>query len=203
MTTLTDTLFSFYAYTQADIDDLAKRLEERRRATWINTLTELARKHGCGQLPGTPKGEFARHLKRLSVEDAQHIANTYNRELLNQVNRIFKSNPRANRNTYAKQLGAWIARRDAYKTYQIGLQTDSTARQYAQAEFYRHNPKIAPKFRYSPIPPVSKECIKRTRKGAVSLKYVLSHPTPAHINCPHTWLPQSPKQADCELLWLG
>jgi len=203
MSELTDLITLLYSYQQDDIDDMVAKLTERRRATWINTLTELAGKHGCNRPAGTPKGADAKYLKDISIEDAKSIANTYNEQLRNQVERLYKANNKGNRNYYYKQLSAWLKKRAAWKDYQIALQTDSTARQYATEMFYKNNPDIVPKFRYSPIPPVSKECIKRTAKGVVTLAYVQSHKTPAHPFCPHQWLPLRPQQAVCELLWVS
>lgn len=202
MTPLTDTIFNAYAYDQSDIDKLAAKLTEQRRAAWLNSLADMARLHGCSQFPKPPKGADAKKLKTDSIKDAESIANTYNRELRNQIERIYKDNPRANRNTYARRLATWNARRDAYKVYQISLNTDSTARQYAQSRFYSMNP-LEPRFVYSSIPPVSNECIRRTAAGVVTLAYVQSHPVPSHVNCPHQWRNVAPQRADCANLWLG
>ncbi len=203
MSDLTDIITLLYSYQQEDIDHLKRQLTERYKATWINTLADLGTKHGCNKPPGTPKGQDAKYLSEQASVDVRSIANTYARELNNFINRVFKENPRANRNTYYKRIDEWVAKRDQYKTWQIGLMTDSNARQYAQLRFYAENPQIAPKFRYSAIPPVSKECNKRTAKGLVTLAYVRKHPTPAHINCPHTWIEQRPVNIGCDGLWLG
>jgi hypothetical protein len=203
MSQLTDVIALLYAYQQDDIDHLKREITERYKATWLNTLAGLAQKHGCNNYPTAPRGADAKHLNSEAERDAASIAQTYARELDNFIKRLYRENPRGNRNYYYSRVDKWLVKRDTYKAWQIGLMTDSNARQYAQLRFYAENPQIAPKFRYSSIPPVSKECIKRTRKGLVTLAYVKSHLTPAHYNCPHTWVEQSPKFVGCEGLWLG
>jgi hypothetical protein len=202
MTKLTDAILAAYAQDGDDTTKLTKRLTERRRATWINTLAELASKHGCNKNPGTPKGADARKLAADSKRDAESVINTFNTNLQNEIKRLVKANPKGNRAYYASNISKWVRRRAVWKNYQIALMADTTARQYATERFYTMN-KFEQRFVYSSIPPVSKECIKRSRKGIVNFKYVQTHPVPSHVNCPHTWIPVSPQRADCEILWVG
>jgi hypothetical protein len=203
MSKLTDTILLLYEYHEDDITKLAKRLTERRRATWINTLSELARIHGCNQLAATPKGEDAKELARLSREDAQSIANTFNRDVRRQIERIYTENPRANRSLYFKRLEAWAKKRDTWKVYQIGLNTDGTARHYALTRFYQQNPQLSRNFVASGVPPTCKLCIKIFAAGVVDLEYTIRNPLPRHIGCPHVYRNAAPMLAQCGSLWLG
>lgn len=203
MTALTDTITSLYSYDQSDIDKLAGKLTERRRASWINSLSDLASQHGCSQLAATPKGTDARRLADDSRADAESIANTYNRELANQVRRINTANPRAQRSVYVRQLDAWAKRRDAHKTLTIALNTDGTARQYARDRFYTENNNLSKWFTASGPPPTCRLCIAIFAAGIVSFAYTQRNPFPRHINCPHLYTSVAPTRAVCEALWLG
>lgn len=203
MSRLADLITSLYSYDQDDIDKLAGKLTERRRASWINSLSDLAATHGCSQLAGTPKGTDARKLADDSRADAESIASTYNRELRNQVNRIFAANPRAQRSVYIKQLDAWAKRRDAHKTLTIALNTDGTARQFARERFYQMNVDLSKWFTASGPPPTCRLCIAIFAAGIVSFAYTQAHPFPRHQNCPHLYRAVAPTRAECGRLWLG
>lgn len=203
MSRLTDTLALLYQYQDADIQKLTARITERRKATWINTLTELTQRHGCKQLPGTPKGADAKELARMSKEDAESIARTFNRDVRRQIERIFKENPRANRNVYYKQLEAWAKARDSWKTQQIGLNVDSTARQFAQNRFYDENSIADSKYIFTGPPPTCKRCVKLFAAGAVDKSFVRNHQAPVHLGCPHLWRNLSIRKMPCDTLWIG
>jgi hypothetical protein len=203
MTRLTDTIYLLYSQQTADTDKLTRVITERRKAAWINELTTLAKRHGCSRYAGTPKGEDARELTRTSQTDADGISRTYNRELRNQIERIYRENPRANRNAYYKALEAWAKQRDSWKTLQIALHTDSTARQFAHTRFYQQNPAIAQRFAAAGPPAVCRICLKIFADGVVDFMYTQKHPFPAHINCPHSYKAIAPVRAACDALWLG
>ena len=203
MSQLTDVLSLLYRYDEDDIAKLAKRLTERRRATWINTLSDLASKHGCTRLAGTPKGQDARKLADDSLKDAQSVARTYNRELASEIARLQRANPRGNRQYYISNLSKWQARRDSHKIYAIGLNTDASAREYAFQRFYAKNAQIARRFVASGPPAVCRICLNIFAAGVVDLQYTRVHPLPAHYLCPHTYSAVAPAKADCATLWLG
>lgn len=203
MSNLTDLITLLYSYQDDDRDKLAKQLTEQRKGSYINALADLASQYGCNQDVPTPKGKDAKKLTEDSKTDAQSIANTFNRELGNVVQRLYDANPRGNRNYYSHNLNEWAKQRDTWKSFQIGLYTDTTAQQYAQLRFYEMNRDIDPTFYYAPIPPVSDECIARTAAGIVDLAYVQAHETPAHVNCPHWWVALNPRKQDCKELWVG
>lgn len=203
MTKLTDAIFEAYNHDATDTAKIARQLNERRRAVWINELTDLARTHGCTRLAGTPKGADARKLKDDSQRDAESISNTYNRELRNQIERLYKANPRGNTRYYTSNLSKWQTKRDSWKSYQISLNTDSSARQYAQQRFYTMNANLAKRFVASGPPPVCKICIRIFAAGVVDFAYTQFAPLPAHISCPHLYKVVAPTKVSCDQLWLG
>jgi hypothetical protein len=203
MTRLTDAIIEAYSYDADDIKALAAKLTERRRAGWINELSALAQTHGCGQRAGTPKGADARELRQMSQTDAESIARTFNRDMTRTVERLNKSNPRGNRRYYTSNLDKWARARDSWKSLQIGLNTDSTVRQFAQQRFYEMNPQLAQRFAAFGVPPVCKICIRIFAAGVVDFSYTQRNPLPAHIFCPHLYQPVAPAKAECAKLWLG
>lgn len=203
MSRLTDTITFLYQYQDADIEALARQITERRKAAWINKLSELARVHGCNRLAGIPKGADARELERLSRQDAESIARTFNRDVRREVERIYAENPRANRQTYYARLEKWAKKRDAWKVYSISLNTDGTARQYAFERFYAQNPTLTRSFVAGGPPAVCDVCLNIFAMGIVDLAFVQANPLPAHINCPHYYVNAAATPARCETLWLG
>lgn len=203
MTALTDSIYNAYAKDADDVTKLAKLLTERRRAVWINTLSELARTHGCSQLAATPKGKYARKLADDSKLDAESIVNTFNTDLRREIEKLYKANPRGNRIYYSNNLIKWQKRRDTWKVYQIGLNTDSTTRYYAQQSFYSNNVELAKRFVAGGPPPVCKICIRIFAAGVVDFAYTQYQPLPAHIGCPHLFKVIAPTKISCEKLWLG
>lgn len=203
MTRLTDTIFLLYSHQDIDTARMTRVITERRKASWLNTLAGLAKTHGCSQFPKSVKGPDARELERQSKADAESITRTYNRELRNQIERIYKANPRSNRNAYYRQLEAWAKKRDAHKSLTIGLHTDSTARQFAQTRFYQMNPALARSFVAAGGTATCKICVRIFAAGVVDFAYTQVHPLPAHVQCPHFYKAIAPVKASCEALWLG
>jgi hypothetical protein len=203
MSILTDTITEAYAYAADDIATLTRRIAERRRAAFVNQLSDLARVHGCGQLARAPRGADNRELTQQSQVDAESIARTFNRDLARAIERLNKSNPRGNRRYYTSNLDKWSKARDVWKSLQIGLNTDSTARQLAHRRFYEMNAGLAQRFAAFGVPPVCKICIRIFAAGVVDFAYTQRNPLPAHIFCPHLYQPVAPAKAECAKLWLG
>lgn len=203
MSALTDAIYAAYAYDASDTEKLTRQLNERYRATWINGIQDLARMHGCNQYPPTPKGEDAKYLRSLAERDAESISNTFNRELRNQIERLYAANKKGNRTYYTSNLAKWQAKRDLWKVYQISLATDSNARQYAFTRFYAMNNQIARMFVASGPPAVCKICMRLFAAGLVDYEFTQRNGFPAHINCPHLWAAAAPVKVECAKLWVG
>lgn len=203
MTRLTDTIYLLYSHQDIDTARMTRVITERRKASWLNTLAGLAKTHGCSQFPKSVKGDDAKELARQSKADAESITRTYNRELRNQIERIYKANPRSNRNAYYRQLEAWAKKRDAHKSLTIALNTDSTARQFAQRRFYDENGRPDDKYVFTGPPPTCIKCVRLFAAGAVDKSFVRRNEAPVHVNCPHTWRNLSIRKIPCETIWLG
>lgn len=203
MSRLTDILLLLYRMDDSDTAKTARILNERMRATWINTISDLAKKHGCSQLGGTPKGADAAKFKADAQRDAESITQTFNRELENEIARIIKDNPKANRNTIAKRLATWKKKRDSHKIWSIGLNTDGNARQAAFTRFYQMNAQIRRQFVAAGPPAVCKICIRIFAAGIVDFEYTQAHPFPAHYNCPHFYRSVAPARVECDKLWVS
>lgn len=203
MTALTDAIYDAYAYDESDTAKFTRQLTERRRATWINTLSELASKHGCNRLAGTPKGADAKKLADDSKADAESITNTYNNDLRRAIEKLYEQNRRGNQQYYISNLKKWQTKRDTWKVYQIALATDTTTRQYAFSRFYAENSALNRSYVATGPPATCKICIKLFAAGVVSYEFTQMNPFPAHINCPHSWKSAAPIKAVCDSLWLG
>lgn len=194
-----------YSMQQDDINLLADRLLQQRATEWQQSISQELRRYGCSQTGQAPVGSDALELFRLSENDARSIAQTYNRELQNQVQRLYTANPRGNRNYYTSNLEKWAAKRDVYKGQQIALNTAATTRQFAQTRFRQMNGIEGGKYLFSGAPPVCAKCVSLKAKGLVTQEFVSRHPSPQHPNCPHEWVDARPRRTkiDCATAWAG
>jgi len=201
-TNLVSTITLLYSMQQDDINALADRLLQQRAVEWQRSIQQELARYGCNQSARAPVGGDALDLFRMSENDARSIAQTYNRELRNQVQRLFEANPKGNRNYYISRLEAWAKRRDAYKAQQIALNTAATTRQLAQSRFRQQN-NINSKFLFVGPPPVCITCTRLKAMGLVTQDVVNQYPSPQHLNCPHEWQDARPKGIDCATAWAG
>lgn len=193
-------LFSMQA---DDIQQLATRLQSQRIMEWKSAVSQELRRYGCTQTGQAPAGNDAQTISRLSLDDARSIAQTYNRELEHQVARLFRDNPRGNRNYYFKALEAWSAKRDLYKAQQIALNTAATTRQLAQERFRQMN-AIEGKYLFGGPPPVCIKCMRLMAMGLVTIDVVNKYGNSQHLNCPHEWKPARVRGGiDCATAWTG
>lgn len=201
---LVQTISLLYGMQEDDINALADRLLAQRAVEWQKSIQQELRRYGCDKPALAPVGADALELFRLSEQDARSIATTYNRELQNQVQRLYTGNPKGNRNYYFSQLEAWAARRDAYKGQQIALNTAATTRQYAQQRFRQEN-AIQGKYVFAGPPPVCEKCSRLKAMGAVTIEVVNRYGNAQHPNCPHEWTPIRGIKGgiDCETAWAG
>lgn len=205
MSKLTDIIALLYRMDEDDTRKTARQLNERYRASWVNTLSDLAKKHGCSRLGQVPKGDDAKKFREDARRDAESITRTFNTQLENEIKRIIKDVPKANRNTIIKRLEAWKKKRDAYKTLDIGINTDGAARQYAFTRFYQENSQIRRAFIAAGPPPTCAKCIRIFAAGIVDFEYTQQHPLGllCHYNCPHFYRSVAPQKVECSTLWLS
>jgi hypothetical protein len=203
MSRLTDILYLLYSMDESDTAKIAKQLNERMRASWVNHVSDLAKQHGCTQLGQTPKGADAAKFKADAKRDAESIVKTYNRELKAEIARIIIDAPKANRNTIIKRLEAWKRRRDGHKIWAIGLNTDSNARERAFQRFYQMNAQIRRQFVAAGPPAVCVICLRIFASGIVDFEFTQRRPLPAHYACPHFYRSVAPQKVDCAKLWVS
>lgn len=201
---LVRTLTLLYSMQDADTIELATRLEQQRGVEWTRAIQAELVRYGCTQSARPPAGNDAAELSRASLTDARSIANTYNRELQNQVQRLYAANPRGNRNYYFKALEAWSAKRQIFKGQQIALNTAATTRSLAQTRFRAMN-AIEGKYLFGGPAPVCIQCTRLKALGLVTIDIVQRYPTPIHLNCPHEWVQARGLRGgiDCATAWAG
>jgi hypothetical protein len=187
-----------------DVDSLTASILKQRNETWRATLTEDARAAGSGKAGIGPNGRDLSELSRLSRRDANSVANTFERELNNQIDRLYDANPTGNRAYYVRELTAWADQRANYKDRQIANMNRQTARSYAQERFDTMNRVGDALFLFAGPPPREPVCAGHFAAGLVDAQYVNANRTPIHINCPHAWeRQQSQIGVPLEEIWVG
>lgn len=204
MSRLTQTIALLYGMETDDINALADELLNARIRAWKQGLSELIRASGGRRAPREPSGRDLDELRRMSREDAQSIARTWNKDVEREIERLRQQNPRANRQYYYSNLERWAAQRATWKDAQIALNTEQTTRQYARQRFYEEN-RLKTKMRFvlAGAPPVCGDCSRLFARGVVTERYVRSHPTPRHPNCAHEWRPVNTPKIPSREMWVG
>ncbi len=170
-----------------DEQSLVTSILAQRSDTWRSTLTSEARAAGSSKTGIGPSGRDLSELSQQSRRDAESIVGTYDRELGNQIDRLYDANPTGDRAYYIGELDTWSAQRAAYKDRQIANMNRSTARTYAQERFNTENKSGEALYLFDGPPAREPVCEGLFRAGLVDRSFVERNPTPVHINCPHTW----------------
>jgi hypothetical protein len=187
-----------------DADSLTASILKQRSETWRATLTEDARAAGSGKTGQGPSGGDLSELSRLSRRDADSIANTFDRELNNQIDRLYDANPTGDRAYYVRELTNWAEQRADYKDRQIANMNRQTARSYAQERFEVMNKVGDALSLFVGPPPREPVCAGHFAAGLVDAQYVAANRTPIHIGCPHSWeRQQSVIGVPIEEIWVG
>lgn len=201
---LVRTIQLLYSLQDADTVDLAMRLQAQRKVEWVKAISAELQRYGCPANGQPPAGSDAQALSQLSLTDARSIANTYNRELGNQVQRLYAANPRGNRNYYFKALETWSAKRQIFKGQQIALNTHTSTGQLARQRFRQMNDIDTGKFIFAGPIPVCIKCVRLRAMGIVSIEIVNRYGDSQHVNCPHFWKPVRVRGVvDCKTVWRG
>jgi len=203
MSRLTETIALLYSMQDDDIRQLEQQLLDARKRAWSTALTDEARRHGCSRTPNAPRRGDLAELRRMSREDAQNIARTWNREVKAEIERLFEVNQRGNRNYYFSNLEKWSQKRDTWKLAQISVNTETTTRQYARDQFARKNNLEGGKWKFVGPAPVCAQCARLYGMGYVSRKVVDRYGHQQHIGCVHEFVEVKPEKLDCGDLWLG
>lgn len=191
--------------TPFDADRIRGELLAVRRDAYVDELTIMASQVGCpgrrGRLSGGPS---LTELSEASQADGESIVNTYNWDLAVAIDAIHEENPRANRNTYARRLQEWDAKRGEWKAPQIEQYAEGQGRALAQSDFVQFNDALGLAV-LEPGAAVCPVCQGWINRGEVPLHEATNNPPPYHVNCPHVWqiTPKRVPQSECPNLWMG
>lgn len=187
-----------------DAQSLTSSILAQLSETWRQTLTSEARAAGGTQTGRGPTAQDLSELSKIARRDAGSIVNTFDRELNNQIDRIYDSDPTAPRSVYISELQAWADNRAVWKDRQIANMNRGNARTYAQQRFNAENRVGEAVYLFAGPPPRESICAGHFRVGLVDRAYVERNPTPIHINCPHTWEKQTSQVGmPVDQLWVG
>jgi hypothetical protein len=197
-------LYNALAMDSGDQSALTETLLRQRTVAYQNQVSKQIRLVGCRREAAAPSGQQLADLRADSERDAASIVRTFNSDLERNLGRILDNNPDGRRPDIEAAISQYLAERSAWKDRQIAMMTSKTARAYADTQFREQNGIDNQQYYYFGPPPVSDECKSNMAAGIVDVQYVQKHPTPAHINCPHTWqVVATPQVKDCGALWVG
>lgn len=204
MSQLTETIGLLYRMETADIQALSNTLLEVRKQAWRDALNEQARAYGCNKVPNDPRLSDLAELKDLSLADARSIADTWNKEVMAQIEKLYNDNVRGNRFYYTSNLERWASARASWKDAQVALNTEQTTRFFAQNRFREENDlKGKTLYIFVGPPPVCKICARMFGAGLVDETFIRRNPAPVHIGCPHEWEAMSKQPIACADMWVG
>jgi hypothetical protein len=186
-----------------DEQTLTESIYRQRALAWQDAMTGYARQAGSKATGQGPFEGDRQYLLDVSRDDAASIRSTFNRELSNEIARLYAANPDGDRQYYITNLTTWADRRADYKDRQIALMNQKTARHYAQQRFKDMN-KVQAQYRFSGPAPVCDDCAAQFAAGVVGQKHVDDNSAPLHPNCPHEWAMVEPKLGVSEgKIWVG
>lgn len=193
-----------YRMTDVEVEDLTARLLEQRKRAWRTAIAAEAAQCGYTGPAEGPRRHDLDYLRELCELDAASIARTLARDVERELQRLYDAHYRGNRYYYIKHMEAWAEQRNAWKAPQIARQTEMTVKGYAQQRFWQENGLRGERFYFAGPPPACGVCIGHFAAGLVDQQYVDRHPTPIHINCPHTWARAGTVPCpSSEELWVG
>jgi hypothetical protein len=187
MSALTEAIINLYAMTDSDIAQLQAALFEQLRASWLAQMATLARQHNAPNATPVLQGAEYERLQAKALEDAQSIANTYNRELRSQVNAIAARNPNATREEYISVLASWGRERGERKSITTAIATILWAAALGLELFITRNNLQYQLFKAIGGTPVCEICMRIIAAGVVSYQFTLDNPLPAHVSCAHEY----------------
>lgn len=205
MSRLTEYLIQLYKQTPEEVRATADFVLNLMSIAWRRGISDEAHAAGCPQAFGKPpSGRYLQELTALARKDAVGIADTFNRDITREINRLVAANPDEAPGFYGQQLEAWIRQRNAWKNRQIALNSELQGREIGRGHFWRNNYQ-AMQFRFAGPPTGCPICLRLLGLGTVSREYMEAHPAPIHINCPHYWkaVNTKPLRLDCATIWVG
>ncbi len=194
-----------YRQGEAEVQAIEAELVAARKRAWMEAIRNEARRFGYSGPVNPPRFQDLEWIRRESRLDAESIVRTWNRDVENQLKRLYRQNYRGNRHYYAKHMEAWAAKRAVWKSRQISTQTEYSTMGYAQRRFWQENGLRGARYVFIGPPPVCPVCVDHFARGVVDQLFVDRNPTPIHIGCDHTWklLKGSVDGPPPEDLWVG
>lgn len=196
-------VYSYFSMDDTDAARIAVELEAQKRQAYEAELTKLAGQAGCPK-QGVADQYTLDSIQDQSEDEAAGIVNTYNYDLAQAIINVHEQYPRANRNTYMRQLTAWNNARADWKYTQITLHNTGEWQAQAQLDFTTYNDlsgwaEILPKKAAEPV------CQELAARQRIPLREAQDYMRswPPHLNCPHYWVVHPNQIADCEDMWLG
>lgn len=172
-----------------------------RIVEYEDAISDYIAQMGCGGKAHITSQKEIEHIKAQSLEDAEGVVNTHNRDLAKIVRQIRVDVPSANRYTYTSRLRMWNSDRYTWKATQIALHTTLTTRDYALKAFSDHN-NLEPNVKLLPRTAKEPICQGWINRGLVNYAVAERNPSPYHVNCVHYWKPMF-RIGKCEGLWKG
>ena len=191
-----------YSMIDEDITALAERLMQQMTIEYRKVIQGQLTLYGCQKIVTGPDAVSQRWIEVYARKNSEGIAQTFNRELSNQIQRLYDANPRGNRSYYFKALDAWVAQRNVHKLPSIALNTAQAIREYAQQRFRQEN-GIEGRFLFVGPPPVCKKCLRLRALGLVSEAAARRYGNSQHGGCPHEWEQVIARKIECETAWTG
>lgn len=204
-TRLLQILRLLYHQTDADQAQIEAQLIAARQRAWMTAIQQEARRWGWAGPVQAPRREDLEWIRLESKRDAASIANTWNRDVDRQLDRLYAQNPRGNRFYYRKHMEAWAAERDVWKSRQIATQTEMSTANYAIRRFEEMNGLRGGLKIFTGPPPVCGDCVNLYALGPVPQRTADLYPCPRHIGCTHSWVTVagSVSKPDPRDLWVG
>lgn len=206
MSDLREIIKLLYRMTAEEQRETAAEILDERKAVYGAEMRELIRQVGCDRPPRPPSRESLVTLRQRSDEDVASIAQTWDREMETEVDRLYVVNPRGNRYYYYHHLERWAAARRVWKDQQISSMTVGFARDLARQDFVFFNglALLGATYHLGGPAPKCVDCVELMARGEVEERVVNQNPMPLHVNCWHQWvLTALPRRVVCEELWVG
>ena len=195
-------IYPLYQMIDEDIAALAAQLTRQMTIEYRQVIQGQLVLYGCQKTVTGPDAVSQRWIDAYARKNSEGIATTYNRELANQIDRLWQSNPRGNRAYYFKNLDLWRTRRNVHKVPSIALNTAQAIREYAQQRFREEN-GIEGRFLFVGPPPVCEKCMRLKALGVVSEAEAQRYGNSQHVGCPHEWQQLIARPIDCAEAWTG
>lgn len=176
-------LLRAFALTREQEGRLAARFYDAKAAAYRDELVTLANRFGLERQRAMLSPQIRDALRAEARMHAQSVVRTYNRLMVNEVNRLSTRNLTPDQ--MVQSLAEHMRSRGAIRSPMIAKVEAATARLDARAAFYREN-GIEPEFDFVGPAPQCPICEALLGTNPHSLEKSLSVGYP-HINCTHHW----------------